>query len=248
MRKLTLIDFDEISVFCIPENLTREKVIEVESEIKGFYKCHDDFVDLKPLSEKDKETLATLFCKRRYILNCLFEETPENLIRLQKVSNHLKFLSAKMFDRVKAMKGKINLICDDPDFDDDYEIEGTISFHYNEEDSVLSFPDDDIYGSDFRFMMQALVQYNSDYSHFESFIKIRPGNDNLDEKLNWNIVPLKFPDLEICYAAHCICDHYDYSIPDLIRMNDFWTEIKFIEQSITDQTGKRFSRLNPETS
>lgn len=242
-----MIDFDEIRAYCIPENLTREKVIEVETEIKSFFKESDDFIDIKPLSEENKKTLATLFYKRQYILDSLFKASPENLERLQKVSNHLKFLSAKMFERVKAMKEKISLICDDPDFDDDYEIEGTLSFNYNDEDSVLTLPDDDHYGSDFRLMINALTEYYHETCYSDGIFDIGPNSENLDEKLNWNILPLAFPDLDICFAAHCTCDHHDYSIPDLIRMNDFSTEIKFTEQSITEQSGKRWGRLSPES-
>lgn len=237
-----MIDFDSIKDFLVPENITKEKVVEIESEIKSFYKCYDDFIDLMPLTQESDKKLATLFYKRRYVLNGLFKETQENLARLQKVSAHLKFLSAKMFERVKAMKEKINLICDDPDFDDDCEIEATLSFSYNDEDSVLRLPDDDYYGSDFQFMLLALSQYYDEKSRFDCILDIGPDSENLDEKLNWNISPLNFPQLNICYATHCVCDHHDYSIPDLIRMNDFWTEIKFTEQSLTDQAGKRCGR------
>ena len=244
MRNLTLIDFEDIDEFLVQNNLTKEKVTEIEYEIKKFYKRYDDdFIDLLPLTQENEKKLATLFFKRQYILNRLFNETPENLESLQKVSDHLKFLSVKMFERVKSMKEKATFICDDKDFVDDFEIEGTLSFSYNDEDSVLKLPDDDHYGSDFRFMLQALSQYYYEKSRFDCILEIGPGNENLDEKLNWNIAPLNFPDMDICYAAHCICDHHDYSIPDLIRMNDFWTEIKFIEQIITDKNGRRFGKL-----
>lgn len=248
MKKLTMMDFDHIKDFLVPGNITKEKIAEIESEIKSFYKCYDDdFIDLMPLTKESEKNLVALFFMRRYILNGLFKETRENLARLQKVSDHLKFLSAKMFERVKAMKDKKYLICDDPDFDDDCEIEGTLSFSYNDDDSVLKFPDDVHYGSDFRFMLQALSQYYYEKSRFDCILDIGPGSENLDEKLNWNISPLNFPKLDICYAAHCVCDHHYYSIPDLIRMNDFWTEIKFIEQSITDQQGKRFGKFASDT-
>ena len=247
MRNLKIIDFEDINEILVPENITKEKVAEIESEIKKFYKNHDDFVDLKTLTEESEKKLATLFYKRRYILNSLFKETPENLEHLQKVSDHLKFLSAKMFERVKSLKKKVSLICDDADFDDDYEIEATLSFSYNDEDSVLKLPDDEPYGSDFRFMIQALsLYYHEKFRSADCILEIGSGSENLDEKLNWNISPLNFPDLNICYAAHCVCDHNDYSILDLIRMNDFWAEIKFIEQSITDQNGNRLGKLSPE--
>ena len=247
MRNLGLVDINRINDFCKPETASREKVIEIERKIRSFFKNYDeDFVNFKPITEESKRQLATLFYQRQWVLDALFEGTPENLERLQKVSNHLKFLSAKMFERVRSMKEKANIICDDVDFDDDYEIEGTLSFNYNGEESVLKLPDDDFYGSDFRLMINALTEFYHQTCCSDCIFDIGPGSENLDEKLNWNIAPLNFPELDICYAAHCICDHHDYSIPDLIRMNDFWTEIKFIEQSITDQNGNRLGKLSPE--
>ena len=56
----------------------------------------------------------------------------------------------------------------------------------------------------------------------------------------------EFKEITICHAVHDLCTHKYYSIPDLLRMNDFWIEIKITHQHIVDQDGKRHSYIEPE--
>ncbi len=68
---------------------------------------------------------------------------------------------------------------------------------------------------------------------------------NLDDNLSWNndypfIGRGEFEDINICYAVHNLTDHLGYSIPDLIRLNDFWAEVRLTVQSITEQDGTRY--------
>ena len=51
--------------------------------------------------------------------------------------------------------------------------------------------------------------------------------DELDDETSWAEGCLSRSELEdicICHAVHDICTHKPYSIPDLLRMNDFWVE------------------------
>jgi len=36
--------------------------------------------------------------------------------------------------------------------------------------------------------------------------------------------------IKMCYAVHRICTHHEYAIPDLLRMTDFWIEVKIVCQ------------------
>ena len=51
-------------------------------------------------------------------------------------------------------------------------------------------------------------------------------------------------DIVICHAVHQLTDHQLYSIPDLLRLNDFWAEVNLTIQSITDQKGNRWKPEN----
>ena len=236
--------------FYVESNATKQKLHEVEGELMSHFSAFDDHVDLKQESECKLEVIEDLLSKRRWILNQLWEWTAVNIDRLKAVNSHIRFLSDKLYARVKSMESKAMRICDDREFDDDYEIEGTLEFVYNDSDSVLKLDDDDDYGSDFTRMVNIIYEYYHNTGDFGKYaLKIHPKSKNMDEGVvtNWNRFR-SMPELEICYATHNFLFHALYSLPDLIRLNDFWTEVRFIEQSITDQTGKRFSRLYPETS
>lgn len=48
-----------------------------------------------------------------------------------------------------------------------------------------------------------------------------------DEIPDWKEAHLYAPQLEhinVCYAIHGLCTHQHYSIPDMLRLNDYWAE------------------------
>ena len=68
----------------------------------------------------------------------------------------------------------------------------------------------------------------------------------LDDGQSWAegvFVREEFKDICICHAVHELCQHKMYSIPDLLRMNDFWCEVKVTHQLLSDRDGKRFSYI-----
>jgi hypothetical protein len=65
-----------------------------------------------------------------------------------------------------------------------------------------------------------------------------------DDGVTWAEGHLRRPELEhvvVCHAVHDICTHKPYSIPDLLRLNDFWVEAHLVCQHIIDQNGKRYN-------
>ena len=231
----------DMSVYC-EENISKEKLKEIEAEIKKYTGDRLGFIYFKDMTPEKWETFEELLRKRRWILNKLFDFTTENIEKIKKIDDRLRTLTLKLHERVKAMKKKATLIMDDPDFDDDFEIRGTLRFSWNDEDSVKKFDDDEYYGSDFNLMINAIHDFYYEQGKYYTYIlDITPDSYNMDDELeDWSEGAFSHPELKICYACHCICSHQLYSISDLIRMNDFWTEIKFIEQSITDAEGNRF--------
>lgn len=133
---------------------------------------------------------------------------------------------------------------DCPKFDDDYEIEGSLRFSFNGEESVLKLDDDSHYSSDFTQMMEllnVLIHRKTDLHPLECIDLHSP---SLDDGQSWDEYPFRgrkeFDDITICYAIHNFTSHLGYSIPDLIRMNDFWAEVHLTIQSITTQNGTRY--------
>ena len=105
----------------------RENIIEIENKIKQI--VGDDPDGLKLIISKEvKEQLESLLFDRMCLLNGMFEWTPLNVQRVQKVNDHLKFLSDSLLERYFAIESKSSIICDNPAFDYDYEIDGCLRF------------------------------------------------------------------------------------------------------------------------
>ena len=84
------------------------------------------------------------------------------------------------------------------------------------------------------------------YSHsgIESIVTLNEHRGPLDDGVSWDEYPFnRFPEFKdsiTCYAVHDLTDHKLYSIPDLLRLNDFWSEVEFKVQSITNQDGQHY--------
>ena len=179
--------------------------------------------------------LQNLLKERCRILNKMFTPSPENIHQFIQVNNHLYTLTQKLYRRVNQMLIQQPLI-NAPDFDDDYELEGRLTIPFNGAESVLSLPDDDCYGSNFALMINCLSA-----AYPEPVLRASPNSNPLDDGVSWDEGPFQdhpeFKNIIICYAVHDICTHRPYSIPDLLRLNDFWCEVELTAQSITTQDG-----------
>ncbi len=64
----------------------------------------------------------------------------------------------------------------------------------------------------------------------------------MDDEDSWAEGPLRHPKLahiKICYALHALCTHMNWSIPDVLRINDFSIEVKLTVQQFSDQEKNR---------
>lgn len=191
------------------------------------------------------ETVKELLSDRRALLNEMFQPTPEAIKHFNVVNDRLSILYSQLRTRMLTIDEKRLLIMDCPDFDDDFEIEGRLSFSFNDENSVLKLEDDNYYDSDFTRMIcliDSLIHHKTDWHALEC---IYLHSRNFDDNLIWNndfpfIGREEFKDIKICYAVHNLTDHLGYSIPDIIRLNDFWAEVRLTVQSITEQDGTRY--------
>ena len=221
---------------------TESRIIElVGSDLEEFK--YDE------LSKVEKEEVKSLLRERREILNEMFQPTEDNLALFRKVNDELYCLTMALNERVKKFVGKKDILLDSPDFDDDYELEGTLKFVFNDETSICQLPDDDFYGSNFPVMIKTLYEVYS-HSGIESISTINEHCGPLDDGVSWYEYPFnrfpEFKDFIIGYAVHDLTDHKLSSIPDLLHLNDFWSEVEFKAQSITNQAGEHYDFLNQE--
>ena len=64
----------------------------------------------------------------------------------------------------------------------------------------------------------------------------------MDDEDSWAEGALRHPKLahiKICYALHALCTHMNWSIPDILRINDFSIEVKLTVQQFSDQEKNR---------
>ena len=221
----------------------RRSIKLIESQIIELVGSDIDEFNYDNLSKEQKEEVKLLLQERRDILNELFQPTEANLAQFCKLNDELYRLTMALNERVKRIVSKKDILLDSNDFDDDYESEGTLKFVFNDETSISRLPDDDYYGSNFAVMIKTLYEVYVDYG-IESIVTINEHHGPLDDGVSWYEYPFnrfpEFKDFIICYAVHDLTDHKLYSIPDLLRLNDFWSEVEFKVQSITNQDGQHY--------
>ncbi len=226
-----------------------QKLKQIESRIIEIVGSDLEVFKYDELSKAEKEEVKSLLGERRDILNEMFQPTEANIAQFSKVNDELYRLTMALNVRVKNIIAKKELLLDTHDFDDDYELEGTLKFVFNDETSICQLPDDDCYGTNFALMIKTLYEVYS-HSGIESIVTINEHHGPLDDGESWYEYPFnRFPEFMefiICYAVHDLTDHKLYSIPDLLRLNDFWSEVNFKVQSITNKDGQHYDFLKQE--
>lgn len=221
----------------------KQELLQIESRIIELVGSNLERFNYDELSKVQKEEVKRLLWVRGDILNKMFQPTEANLARFCKVNEELYRLTMALDERVKKLISKKELLFDFLDFDDDYELEGTLKFVFNDESSICHLPDDDYYGSNFAVMIKTLFEVYS-HSGIESIVTLNEHRGPLDDGVSWDEYPFnrfpQFKDSITCYAVHDLTDHKLYSIPDLLRLNDFWSEVEFKVQSITNQDGQHY--------
>lgn len=221
----------------------KQELLQIESRIIELVGSDLELFSYDGLSEEQKEEVKRLLRVRRDILNEMFQLTEANLARFCKVNEELYRLTMALDERVKKFISKKELLFDSLDFDDDYELEGTLQYVFNDKTSICCLTDDNYYGSNFAVMIKTLYEVYA-HSGIESIVTLNEHRGPLDDGVSWDEYPFnrfpEFKDFIICYAVHDLTYHKLYSIPDLLRLNDFWSEVEFKIQSITNQDGQHY--------
>lgn len=219
--------------------------------------------------EADIDKIHDYLSTRRMLLDRMFTYNDEEVKRFEQVNELLVDLSKQMYHRTANLYRTILRSGVDKDFDDDYEVEGTLNtgVEYDKEegdyDTVLHLDNDNYYGSDFSYMLYVLTE-NDEKNRYsldnieECGVYHHEGNapDMSDKELNcdwtflndgqswieWQQHP-KFDHICVCYALHSMFDHHLYALADIIRVNSFWVEAKIKCQRITDQRGRRYNEI-----
>lgn len=242
-------------------NNLRTQVQKVEEKILAITGDNVEYNMEWTRSQRKCEQVERLIWKRKHLLDKMFVATPEEVVRMEQVNNRLYDLTQKMYSRTESLYRKVMTTTYDPESDDDVEVEGTLKFSANGHSSLLPMANDDYYGSNFYAMFFIINWlYTCDVLDLEEIEQCRcylsPSDylpemnskelgltDDLNDGTTWyeSVQPAadKLSHLCICHAIHDLSDHKPYSIPDILRMNDFWVEVTVKHQLIVEQDGSR---------
>jgi hypothetical protein len=242
----------------------REQVQKIEEKILAitgkFVEFNMDNMEWT-CSQRKCEQVKKLIWKRKHLLNKMFVATPDEVERMEQVNNRLFDLTQKMYARAEALYRNLMTATYDPEFNDAVEIEGSLRFYTTGYGSVLPMANDDYYNSNFYEMFRVIDWlYTCDVltlAGIERCLCFVPPLDycpkmsskelGLTDKLNdgttWyeSMQPAadKLSHLCICHAIHDLSCYKPYSIPDILRMNDFWVEVTVKHQHVVEQDGSR---------
>lgn len=219
-----------------------DELMDVERLIKEIAGNSSDDSDSWRRDQQKLHEVKSLLTRRCNLLNLMFMPSDANMTRFKELNSRLEALCRQLRERIIKLKQSLPLIWDS-DFDDDYELVGELRFCYDDEKSVLKLDDDDHYCSDFCRMIDIIHTCNYG-TYWECIERISPASPILDDGESWNEPPFygrpDFDNIIICHAMHNLSDHMLYSIPDILRLNDFWAEAHLTCQSITKQNGARY--------
>ena len=243
---ILLDNFDRYKVYRKkPFKVKKSRLQEMEAEIRNIVGCDPEFVNI-PDEESLKTNLLLLLDERRALLNWMFKETPEEWERM-------KVVNSRLFALIKELRLKMADVCDSlvkrerDAFDDDYEVCGTLLFHYNGEDSVLPYKGSEIYGSDFRLMIAANNFLTGNAVSPSPFLELSCRYDwtrdmilnsgNCDNDYTWaHDTPFtEDPEVYICHTMAVFCRDLGYSAQDVLQLNDFWNEVHVRYQHFATQ-------------
>lgn len=215
-----------------PFEVVREEVLRIEKQIQSIVGNDPDGLSHSALF-RHQEELELLLDQRRTLLNWIFLETPQEVARMDVLNNRL-------FDLTKRLRVKMADVCESlvaherDDFDDDYEVKGTLRFCYNDEDSILPYEGVDVYGSNFRLMIATNNYLTSEENLHclelhcrydeprESILK----SGNCDDGQSWSHeTPGVFDGICICHTMALFCRDFGYPIQDVLQLNDLWNEV-----------------------
>lgn len=212
-----------------------ERKIKHIAETIGFLEEEDISVRM---SDKDKFALYSLLVARRYLLDKMMGEPSEIYVRMVSYqSNKLSLLMAKCLKQGQKMWEAIRATSSFEEKDGYLQYsEFVLTYQVDSRLAVLALEDDDMYGSDFYFIHRLICTLSEQTNLFDKNLMKKKlildaivGKDWADEDLpseveRWNESTLfspAFKDIRVCPAIMALHCSLPYSIPDIVRMNNF---------------------------
>ena len=205
------------------------------------------------------DKVRDLLIDRQFILDVLFERhcTQDDISRIEKINDLLLDMTNRTYARTANLYRTL-LSMPREELDDDYELEGTLTPDFDLPYSILRLEDDKWYGSDFVRMAAILKETEKDnYGMVWAYCCTGVDDEHtpnmtdqeldcanvLDDGTNWSeglsLAEKKLGHITMCFALHAMWTHMHYSMPDIIRFNDFKIEVTMKVQQFSDQERHR---------
>ena len=152
--------------------------------------------------------------------------TPNEVMRIDKLNDQLKAITRQMHERVAIVNEDAAKIFVDGNF----EVEGRLNYNPNAAGAILQMENDDYFGSDFAKIHKVIdMLFDQGYLPIKCADFVRASdlvNDFDDGRWetayeDWQPQANKFKYINICFAIHSLNAYHPYSIPDILRMNNF---------------------------
>ena len=200
----------------------KEKVAQIESEILlltdgGTARC---------VSDDKGAYLVKLIEERKETLDALFQATPDEVMRMDKLNDQLKAITRQMHERVAIVNEDAAKIFVDGNF----EVEGRLNYNPNVAGAILQMENDEYFGSDFAKIHKVIdMLFDQGYLPIKCADFVRASdlvndfdNGNWETAYeDWQPGAEAFKDLNICLALHSFNAYQPYSLADILRMNKF---------------------------
>ena len=205
-------------------------------------------------ADYNHEKISACLGERKFKLRKMFECTPENIARLHGVANLIKDRAAMLYKKGNELYQQMWQLWQSNQNDSftDFYIELSLSISYNDEHSILHFPDDNS-GSDYLFISEVLDDFYYQRYYIENLIvdnALHYSAEDSEERFGFSDYDGKiddwgefwffelFPELRtlpITMEFHNLLFHSHYALQDIIRINDVWSEVKVVWQHIAGQ-------------
>lgn len=197
-------------------------------------------------SEAEMEQIKNLVDVRNRALDLMMQPTPNEVKRLEQQND---ILLRRTLDLYNTKRQFDYLACKAKDWEEYCDLDAELLFTGCEPDEWQRMEEDEYYGSDFGYMLNlqpTLYERSGDYNIIES-----ASGDMLDDGTSWAegifLCREEFSHICICHALHSLCTHIDYPLPDVLRMNNFFTKVTFKYEKDESFTMDAFADIEKET-
>ena len=229
--------------------LIERKIKHIAEDI-GFFEEEDISVRI---NDKDKFALYSLLVARRYLMDQMMGEPSKDYV--ERVSYQSKKLSILMTECLKQGTEMWDAVQNSSSFKANDELQyGEYVLEYKADScqAVLALEDDDIYGSAFPFIHRLIYTLGEQINLFDNNLmkkklildaladKDWAAEDLPSEVASWDESVLftpAFDKIKICLALLALHCSLPYSIPDIVRMNNFVCRTAIMcEKSFSEDT------------